>query len=136
MTVALTTPLLTREEFFDWAQRQDRRYEFDGVRPVAMAGGSRRHSLIVLAIATSLRSRLRGTGYQTLADAGVATLGDAVRYPDVLITGNAGSGADLLIAGVLVVFEVLSPSTERFDRLVKPGEFAAVPSIQRYVIVE
>ena len=31
---------MTREEFFDWAQAQDIRYEFDGFAPVAMTGGN------------------------------------------------------------------------------------------------
>ena len=40
------------------------------------------------------------------------------------------------IPGVVVVFEVLSSTTSRRDRIVKPREYAAVPSIRRYVILE
>lgn len=36
----------------------------------------------------------------------------------------------------MVVFEVLSPSTQRIDRIDKAQEYGAVPSIRRYVIVE
>jgi hypothetical protein len=39
MNVAFRQPLMTREQFFPWAQAQDERYEFDGFRPVAMTGG-------------------------------------------------------------------------------------------------
>jgi Uma2 family endonuclease len=35
-----------------------------------------------------------------------------------------------------VVFEVISPTSGRTDRIVKVREYAAVPSILRYVIVE
>jgi Uma2 family endonuclease len=35
-----------------------------------------------------------------------------------------------------VVFEVLSPNSGRIDRIVKVREYAAVPSIRRYVILE
>lgn len=35
-----------------------------------------------------------------------------------------------------MVFEVLSPASGRMDRIVKVREYASVPSIRRYVIVE
>ena len=38
--------------------------------------------------------------------------------------------------GVVVVFEVVNPSSGRMDRIVKVREYAAVPSIRRYVILE
>ena len=36
----------------------------------------------------------------------------------------------------VVVFEVLSPSTTRNDRLVKAREYQATPSVRRYVMLE
>ena len=33
MNVALRTPTMTREEFLEWVQTQELRYEFDGVTP-------------------------------------------------------------------------------------------------------
>jgi Uma2 family endonuclease len=88
MTLApLRKPRMTREEFFDWAQGQDIRYEFDGFEPVGMTGGNISHSQITQNILVSLRTRLRGGNCRPLGpDAGVATIGDAVRYPDALVT--------------------------------------------------
>jgi Uma2 family endonuclease len=40
------------------------------------------------------------------------------------------------VPGVVVVFEVLSPTSGRTDRIVKLREYAAVPMIRRYVILE
>ena len=37
---------LTLAEFLAWERAQPERYEFDGVQPVAMTGGSRAHSRI------------------------------------------------------------------------------------------
>src|SRR5450755_736065 len=42
MNVALRQPLMTREQFFQWAQAREERYEFDGFQPVAMTGGNLR----------------------------------------------------------------------------------------------
>ena len=130
-------PHMTREEFLDWAAAQDQRYEFDGFQPVAMTGGTRNHSQIAQNIYFALRMRLRGTGCEPLGpDAGVATIGDAVRYPDALVTCTGGPGTDRVVPGVVVVFEVLSATSGRTDRIEKLREYQAVPSIRRYVILE
>jgi Uma2 family endonuclease len=137
MNIALREPMMTREQFFQWAQAQDVRYEFDGFQPVAMTGGNLRHNIVSLNIQAALRQRLRGTGYRPLGiDAGVATVGDSVRYPDVLVTCSPITGDEYVTPNVVVVFEVISPASGRVDRIVKVREYAAVPSILRYVIVE
>jgi Uma2 family endonuclease len=128
---------MTRGEFLDWAAAQDERYEFDGFQPVAMTGGTRNHSQIAQNISFALRRRLQGTACGLLGpDAGVATSGDAVRYPDALVTCTNGPGTDRVIPGVVVVFEVLSATSGRTDRIEKLREYQAVPSIRRYVILE
>jgi len=137
MTIALRRPRMTREEFFSWAQSQDVRYEFDGVEPVAMTGGTVDHNQISQNIQFALRTRLRGSACRPLGpDAGVATVGDTVRYPDALVTCAKVAGTAHLVPGVVVVFEVLSPSSGRTDRIEKVREYRAVPSIRRYVILE
>ena len=137
MDIAPRQPLMTREQFFRWAQSQDTRYEFDGVQPVAITGGNLRHNIIHLNIHSALRERLKGTGCRPLgADAGVATIGDAVRYPDALVTCTPITGDEYVTPNVIVVFEVISPTSGRTDRIVKVREYGAVPSILRYVIAE
>jgi Uma2 family endonuclease len=127
----------TQNQFFAWVSSQEGRYEFDGFQPVAMTGGTANHSLIMQNLHAALRGRLRGSGCRPLGpDAGVATVGEAVRYPDALVTCSKFSGTALTIPGAVVVFEVVSPGSGRIDRIVKVREYAAVPSIRRYVILE
>ncbi len=136
MTVALQRPM-TRETFFDWAQTQDGRFEFDGSQPVAMTGGNLRHSLLTGNLIRQLGNRLASRPCRPFGpDAGVATMGDVVRYPDAVVTCTRFSGLDRLVPDPVIVFEVLSPSSVRLDRVTKLREYGAVASIRRYVIVE
>ncbi len=129
-------PAMTREQFLDWSGHQHGKWEFDGTQPVAMPGGSNNHSMIVARLIHALLKRLDGTAWMVLVDAGVATVGDKVRYPDVLVTRTPSPGSAKLVPGVVVVFEVLSPGSVRTDRVDKVREYAAVTSIRRYIIAE
>jgi Uma2 family endonuclease len=137
MSTALRKPHMTREQFFAWAQADGGRWEFDGFAPVAMTGGTVNHSQITQNVMIALRSRLRGTGCRPLGpDAGLATVGETVRYPDALVTCAKVPGDAYLVREVVVVFEVLSPTSGRTDRIVKLREYRAMPSIRRYIILE
>jgi Uma2 family endonuclease len=127
----------TQEEFLAWAESQEPRYEFDGLQPVAMTGGTVAHAAIIRNLQVALYNRLRGKPCQPFGpEAGVETRGAAIRYPDGLITCSPQDPTARVIAGVVVVFEVISPSTVRTDRILKVREYAAVASIRRYVMIE
>lgn len=136
MTVALSRSW-TREQFFAWAEGQNARYEFDGTQPIAMTGGTLTHNAIQVNLIKTLRNALRGSPCRPLGpDAGVATIGAAVRYPDALITCSAFLGATHIVPEPVIVFEIVSPSSAGTDRIVKVREYQAVASIRRYVILE
>jgi Uma2 family endonuclease len=136
MNVALRKPM-TQAEFFGWAETQNERYEFDGFQPVGMTGGSRTHARIGGNIFGELRERLRGSACEPFnGDAGIQTIGEAVRYPDCVVSCAPDHDRDRLVSTPVIVFEVVSPTSIREDRILKPDEYALVPSIKRYVIVE
>ena len=120
MNIALRQPM-SRDAFLDWADTQDGAWEFDGQAPVGMTGGTAIHGRLQRRLMRLLEDKLAGSPCEAFGpDLGVATVGDAVRFPDALV----------------VVFEVLSPGSGHTDRIVKVREYGAVPTIQRYVIVE
>jgi Uma2 family endonuclease len=136
MSAALQPPS-TAAAFLAWLGGREERYEFDGLRPVAMTGGNARHNRIVTNIHAALRTRLRGTPCAFFGpDLGVRTIGERVRFPDALITCARFPDTAELAPDVRVIFEVLSPTSGRTDRIVKVQEYAAIASMRRYVIVE
>jgi Uma2 family endonuclease len=136
MNVALQQPW-TVEKFFAWAERQDGRYEFDGEQPVAMTGGTNRHATIISSLNVALGIRLRGTPCRQLGpEAGLATIGNAIRYPDGLITCTKQVEETRIVEGAVIAFEGVSPTSVRTDHTLKVAEYAAVASMRRYVIIE
>jgi Uma2 family endonuclease len=136
MNQALHKPW-TQQEFFAWAEEQDEPYEFDGFEPVAMTGGTTRTDAIGINLTTALSTRLRVGPCRPLGpNAGVETINNKIRYPDALITCTRLGPRDHKTPDVRVVFEIVSQTSGHRDRNIKPIEYAAVPSILRYVIIE
>jgi Uma2 family endonuclease len=129
----------TQDEFLSWAERQETRYEFDGFQPVAMTGDFNGASMIGVNLLASLHTRLRGSGCRPLGpNAGLAIPNGNIRSPDALVTCSKVDLQERTVQGVVIVFEVVGSTAEsnRRDRIVKVREYATVPSIRRYVILE
>ena len=136
MNLALRKPM-TLAEFLEWEERQPLRYEFDGIGPVAMTGGTYGHSTIQGNLATALGGRLRGKRCRFHGSHLKFQVAEGhVRYPDGMVLCSPIDRTATVVYDPVVVFEVLSPSTARDDRIVKAREYQATPSVQRYVMLE
>lgn len=124
---------LSVDEFLAWERDQPLRYEFDGIQPVAMTGGSVTHARISTRLTTALGTRLQAPCEAFVSALKVLTPG-RVRYPDATVACSVVEESDTVEP--TIVFEVISPSTALTDRRVKAVEYAAVPSILAYVILE
>ena len=125
---------LTVDEFLAWERAQPLRYEFDGIQPIAMTGGSTQHSRIQTRVVVALGTRVAPPCEVHGSELKVVTA-TRVRYPDAtVLCGGADDASDIIEP--TAVFEVLSPSTTLTDRRVKPNDYASVPSIQVYVIFD
>jgi Uma2 family endonuclease len=125
---------LTLDEFLAWERSQPERYEFDGIQPVAMTGGSRPHARVGTRLVVALANRVRPPCEAFGPELKVLTTG-RVRYPDATVVCG-GSDEDGDVVAPTAVFEVLSPSAALTDRRVKALEYAAVAAIMVYVLLE
>jgi Uma2 family endonuclease len=134
MNVALRRPMRL-DEFLDWEQTQELRWEFDGFAPVAMTGGTVEHSTIQLNIYLAVGGRLRDRPCRLFtADLKIVAAG-SIRHPDAFVSCTPVPLGALVVTDPVVVFEVLSPSTASTDIGVKNEEYRDTPSIQRYVML-
>ena len=127
---------MTPAEFLDWEQRQETKYEFDGFAPVAMVGVTRAHSIIQGNILTALINRLRGTSCRPHGPELKVEVAGRIRYPDAFVACGAGGANDSIITDPVVIFEVLSPGSDRRDRITRNEEYRLTPSVRRYVMPE
>ena len=128
---------MTSEEYLAWEERQEFKWEFDGLQPVAMNGSTWAHTRIQGNIITALNARLRGKPCQPCgSDMRVPTIQGRYRYPDALVTCTPQPLDGRDVTDPVVLFEVLSPSTAEADRTVKLNEYQSIPSLHRYLMLE
>ncbi len=138
MTNALVTRT-TYEEYRALERASATKHEFVAGEIFAMAGGTYDHSTIAANVLTGLHVALRGSGCSPLtSDMRIRTGDDVGAYPDVSVACGERRFSDdardeLLNPTVLV--EVLSPSTEAYDRGEKFRHYETIASLREYVLV-
>ena len=128
--------VMTPDEFLAWEAKQELRWEFDGFEPIAMTGGTDAHAAIQVNILVALRNRLLGQPCYVRGSELKIRTGPGYRYPDAFVSCTPAARAATVAADPVVIFEVMSESTSRTDRTVKLAEYRALPSVQRYVMLE
>jgi Uma2 family endonuclease len=131
---------LTEEQYLAIERAAEFKSEFlDGVM-YAMSGGSPRHASVAVGIVAELRATLRGGQCKPYnSDLRVRVSSRMYSYPDVsVVCGKlqlADDQKDVLL-NPIVIFEVLSPSTELYDRGVKLQLYRTIPSLREYILVD
>jgi Uma2 family endonuclease len=135
MNVTLRQPM-TIEQFLTWEERQEGRFEFDGVGPVGMVGGTLAHGAILSNLLGALVAALKGKPCRPYgSDVKIAASG-RIRYPDAFVVCTPQNSGGTVATDPVVVFEILSPGTSHIDMVVKNAEYRDTPSIKRYVILQ
>jgi Uma2 family endonuclease len=104
----------------------------------SMAGATRRHNLATTNISTELSLQLRETDCEVYAGDFRVKIRDGHNvYPDVAVACGEieVEGNDTTLLNPMVVFEVLSKSTEKRDRGDKAEDYFRLKSLQDYVLV-
>ncbi len=114
-------------------------YAIQGESTRGMAGGSAAHADIIRNMGFALHSRLRGgpCGVK-LSDMRLrVSAADAVFYPGVLVHCHAidNPAATTELTEARLVVEVLSPSTQQFDRGDKLAAYRQLPGLQHIVLL-
>ena len=126
----------TVDDFLAFEAEEPERYEFvDGIVRM-MTGASAAHSAIKGNIFAELRAAVRSGPCRVDVDDLKVVTGTAVMYPDVLVICRPIAPEDDRVTDPTVIVEVLSPTTQRHDRIAKWREYQKIPSLRHFVLVE
>jgi Uma2 family endonuclease len=130
---------LTLQEYLTLERQSETKSDYLNGEMFAMTGASRPHNLICLNVAASLHAQLRTRSCEVYnSDMRVRTPDDLFTYPDVVaVCGEPqfdDSELDTLLNPTFIV-EVLSKSTEVYDRLTKLDQYRAISSLAEILLI-
>lgn len=115
------------------------KHEFLGGQIYAMAGGTPEHAAIAAAIIGLLFPQLRRSACRAYdADLRVRTPSGLTTYPDITVICGPTERDDedqQAVTNPVIVIEVLSRSTEEYDRGDKLEHYKSVPSLRQVLLV-
>ena len=137
---ALSKPGITLQEYLKREATAEYKSEFYHGEIFAMSGGSPEHNDVSGNVFSQLKNRLRSSGCRpSNSDQRVRIPPNGFcTYPDVsIVCGDRQFDAldPQAINNPVVVIEVLSPSTERYDRGKKFERYRDLESLREYVLI-
>jgi Uma2 family endonuclease len=131
---------LIADEYLERERQRDAKHELVHGVEIAMAGATPKHNAIAMNLGAALKQRLRGRRCLVFpSDQRVHVEATGLfTYPDLTVVCDTPrfhpNGRDTLVNPRLVV-EVLSSSTEAYDRGAKFAHYQSIASLEEYVLV-
>jgi len=131
---------MTEADYLAFERQSEVKHQFIDGEIYAMSGASEHHNLVVGNIIASVRPQIRGKKCKIYpSDMKVRTPATgSYTYPDVTVVCGESQfddkQKDVLLNPTLII-EVLSPSTEGFDRGLKFQRYREIDSLQEYILI-
>ncbi len=140
IAIQKSTSLISPKEYLEGERFAEVRHEYVDGYVYAMAGASDDHNRIAGNIFAMLHALLRGNRCEPfMNDMKVKippSFADVYYYPDVIVVCDPTDNAKYYRERPSIIFEVISPDTERTDRIEKAIAYRQIPTIETYVLVE
>ncbi len=132
---------LTEEQYLAIERAADFRSEFLNGEMFAMAGGTQQHNRLQGNLYSELHTLLRGTPCEVFSSDQRMKVSSSgfYTYPDIaVVCGPRDPANDYkdVIVNPIVLCEVLSPSTESYDRGLKFQQYRTIGSLKDYILVD
>ncbi len=126
-------------EYLEWEQQQPNKHEYFDGKIVSMSGATDKHNAIANNLVYLFNKELRGEAFEIrFSDMRTMLSNQRYVYPDLLIVKGkpAFQNDDTVnLLNPFVIIEILSESTESYDRGDKFAAYRALDSLQEYILI-
>lgn len=133
---------ISEAEYFALEKKTDTRHEFVDGYVYAMVGGSFNHGTLTGTIAREIGNHLKGKPCRVFSESIKVKVANQQRgesryfYPDVVVDCSIEKADGQMLTTPVLVVEVLSASTHKYDETTKFQIYASIPTLQEYILVE
>ena len=128
------------EDYLEGEKSSELKHEYVDGQVYAMSGGTANHSAVSVNFQSGLREQLRDSScraFNSDFNVRIQNIGGAFfYYPDSSVIRNPVDGSDLFSEAPVVILEVFSPSTRKFDDTQKKKDYFTIPSLKVLILAE
>ncbi|WP_009632962.1 Uma2 family endonuclease [Synechocystis sp. PCC 7509] len=136
-----TVQSYTPAEYLELEEKAEYKSEYNNGQIFPMTGGSTNHNTIALNLSTELNFAFKQQDYKVFMGDVRLWIPDKqiYTYPDVMVIAGGTqyfSNRTDTITNALIIAEVLSKSTQGYDRQAKFIDYRTIPSFQEYLLID
>ncbi len=134
------TKIYSPQEYLELEEQAEQRHEYLDGKIIPMAGAKPNHNKISLNLSSRLNFALKGTPHDVYMSDLRLWIPDyrLYTYPDVMVVNTPlvfAENRQDTITNPLAIAEILSDSTEKYDRGDKFRMYRSVPSLREYLLI-
>jgi len=136
---AVAIQYVTREDYFAFEETSEEKHEFFRGEIFAMSGGTFNHSRISVKTTSALEVKLKGKKCQPVnSDMKIETPTGLITYPDAAVFCGKPelTSNQCALLNPVVIIEVLSPSTRRYDQSDKFMLYRSIETFKDYILID
>jgi Uma2 family endonuclease len=129
---------MTLADYLAWEEQQPGRNEFHRGAVLAVPDPVRGHGTVVANLVCEIGTRLKGSPCRAMSTSAQLQVGDdTMLYPDLFVTCDRGDlRTEMIFRAPLLAIEVLSPTTQAYDKGRKFALYRQLPSLREYVLID
>jgi Uma2 family endonuclease len=134
-----TADKLSASEYLEFERGSEYRHELYFGNLIEMPGNSILHNRICMLLWAMLNRLFDNENFTVVTETVKVRIPDGISffYPDVIVsTAIRNMGSTYVIEDPLLIIEVLSDSTRKFDSTDKFIQYSKIPTLQYYLLVE
>jgi len=124
------------EDYLKGELLSETKHEYIDGEVYAMAGASESHNLLSSNLLTELKNQLKGTPCRVFIVDMKVKVGQDFFYPDVMVVCQKDNENEYYKTAPVIIVEILSKSTRRFDQTEKRLRCQKIPTLEEYVLIE
>lgn len=135
MSAAIQKRYISEIEYLELEENSNIKHEYINGEMWAMAGASLAHNILTSNVSRHFGNHLDGTRCTAVSSDLKVKADDNFFYPDVVVLCSDENDDNYYTEKPLIIVEVLSKSTARFDKTLKMASYKTLPSLQEYVLI-
>jgi Uma2 family endonuclease len=136
MNVNFANKPVSEQDYLQGEQLADTKHELINGQVYVMGEANENHNLLAGNILAEFKCQLKGKTYRVFMVDMKVKVGHDFYYPDVMVVCQQDHDSAYYKNAPVIIVEVLSKPTRRFDQTDKRLRYQQIPSLEEYVLIE